>query len=116
MGSSRYPAELNSELMSPELAYNPAMKPPTSNGRTKKMKIKVLKNDGTAGRIIELADGQKRIFRSAQRSERNAASPETQEETKQVTPGLAGLKALGGIRKLQSNGIMGSFGSINGLG
>lgn len=80
------------------------------------MKIKVVKNDGTAGRIIELADGQKRIFRSAQRSERSAVSPDTQEETKQVAPSLVGLRAMGSIRKLQSNGIMGSFGSLHGLG
>jgi len=67
--SSRYPSEMNSEIISPELSYCNMMKPPSSSSiqksKTKKMKIKVMKNDGTASRIIELGDGQKRIFRSA---------------------------------------------------
>ena len=46
------------------------MKPPTSilKSKTKKIKIKVKNADGTSGRIIELGDGQKRIFRSAHRN------------------------------------------------
>ena len=44
--------------MSPDLSYG-MFKPPTASGniiksKTKKIKIKVMKNDGTASRIIEL--------------------------------------------------------------